>query len=203
MSLPKGNFDVIFENVLSILRTYSATLDAADQFEVKDDFFRPWSPPDADGRYIFAYLASLSPDQRRSSARTHFQYDVGIWLEVICLASAQRDADAGTWVSSDQNASRQCRGLVQAVLSVLYAADNLDLLTTPGAAVSTRPLIDVQPYPPEALEMEKAAVGMRINLKVGTVFVPNTGTGPALDIISASASGGSNDYGADVDVPQD
>ena len=201
MSLPQGNFDILFDGVVSIVRAYSATLATEDQFSVHDDYFRPWTVESMDGDHVFIFLASLDPDPKRSGAWTYHEYTVGIWLEVISIQSGAYDVSEKTYVTSDAMASRRCRRLVQALMSVLYKYSNLWLNTTPGEVVSRRPMINVQPYPPQALESEKAAVGMRINLDVGTVFEPTTDSGIDLELISVSANG-DNAFGADVDVPQ-
>lgn len=198
MSLPQGNFDKLYDRVIATLNAYSATLASEDQFQVVDDYFRPWAAPESDGRYVFTFMSAVQPEPNRSAARAYYAYRVSFWLEVIVVAEAERNSSTGVFTNSDQVAARQCRRLVEGLMGALYSLENQDLGTTPGEIIAERPMLDVQPYPPELMETERAVVGMRITLSVGTYFEPADISGQDLATVAVTGVGD----GVTANVPQ-
>ncbi len=177
----KGGFDVAFDNIKSILETYSAAQPEDEQYIILADYYRNF--PASAGAYVFLYLGPIIPDPRRSAGNVHYAYDVDYGLDLIALGKGAQGAE---YTRADEAAGIRLRYLIQQVLNALYPKDNMQLGFPPGT-LRGRPLLQINPLPPEMQIGERPIVGARLTLSLGMAWEPGLLAGDALTDINVTA----------------
>ena len=177
----KGGFDVAFDNIKSILETYSAAQPEDEQYIVHADYYRNF--PAAAGAYVFLYLGPIIPDPRRSAGNVHFAYDVDYGLDLIALGKGTQGAE---YTRADEAAGIRLRYLIQQVLNALYQPDKPNL-GLPQGTLSKKPMLRIDPLPPEMQIGERPIVGARLTLSLGMAWEPGLLAGDALTDIYVTA----------------
>ena len=177
----KGGFDVAFDNIKSILEIYSAEQVIAERFIVQADFYRNF--PAAAGAYVFLYLGSITPDSSRSVRNVHFAYDVDYVLDLIALGKGTQGEE---YTRADEAAGIRLRYLIQQVLNALYQKENVNL-SMPDGSLSKKPMLRIEPLPPEMQIGERPIVGARLTLSLGMAWEPGLLAGDALTAINVTA----------------
>jgi len=177
----KGGFDVAFDNIKSILETYSAAQPAEERYIVNADYYR--NLPAKAGAYVFLYLSSINPDASRSAGNVHFAYDVDYGLDLIALGKGTQGTE---YTRADEAAGIRFRYLLQQVLNALYQPDKPNL-GLPKGTISKKPMLRIEPLPPEMQIGERPIVGARLTLTLGMAWEPGLLAGDDLTKIEVIA----------------
>lgn len=177
----KGGFDVAFDNIKSILETYSAAQPEDERFTVQADYYRNF--PAVAGAYVFLYLGTINPDSSRSVRNVHFAYDVDYVLDLIALGRGTQGAE---YTRADEAAGIRLRYLIQQVLNALYQKENVNLSLDQGT-LSKKPMLRIDPLPPEMQIGERPIVGARLTLSLGMAWEPGLLAGDSLTDINVTA----------------
>ena len=177
----KGGFDVAFDNIRAILEAYSAAQPADERFDVLPDYYRNF--PASAGAYVFLYLGAINPDIGRSAGNVYYAYDVDYGLDLIALGKGTQGAE---YTRADEAAGIRLRYLIQQILNALYQPDNMNL-GFPTGTLRGRPLLQINPLPPEMQIGERPIVGARLTLTLGMAYEPGTLAGETLTDIYVTA----------------
>ncbi len=178
----QGGFDVAFDNIKSILEIYSAAQPEEEQFILKADYYRNYTSLPA-GAHVFLYLGPIIPDPRSSARNVHFAYDVDYVLDLIALGKGTQGAE---YTRADEAAGIRFRYLVQQILNALYQPDKPNL-GLPQGTLSKKPMLRIDPLPPEMQIGERPIVGARLILTLGMAWEPGVLAGDALTDINVTA----------------
>ena len=176
----QGNFDILFDNLITILEAYSTAQPAAEQFTVYPDFYRDF-PANADIANVFLYMGEITPTKQVGQA--NFEYDAKYHLDLVTLG---KGTQGGTYSRGDKAAGARLRILIQQVLTALFPIDNREL-SMPAGSVSGKPLAQITPLPPDMLKSERPIAGARMTLTVGLAWEPTPLTGDELTAVSVTA----------------
>lgn len=176
----RGGFDIAFDNILSILETYSAAQPTDEQFAVFPDYYRNF-PAGKSGAFVFLYMGPISPTSQVGQA--YFAYDVDYNLDLVALGKGTQGV---LYSRADKAAGIRLRYLIQQVLVALFQADNRNL-NLPAGTVSKKPMLRIEPLPPEMQMSERPIVGARLTLSLGLAWEPDALTGEDLTDIYVTA----------------
>lgn len=183
MAEVRGGFDVLMDNIETILTDYATAqkaIDAGYDYSVLVDYYRNFNA-NTPGAYVFLALGAINPDQGKSAAQGFYQYTAQYFIDCV----VNKPGSSGE--RGDEAAGARLRYLIQQVLNALHAAGkyNLDM---PAGSIARRPMIQIQPLPPEMQMGERPIVGARLTMEVGLAWEPDRIEGTAIDSISVDAS---------------
>lgn len=176
----RGGFDVAFDNIISILETYSAAQPDAERFAVYPDYYRDF-PVNKTGAFVFLYMGTISPTSQ--VGQSHFAYDVDYNLDLVAMGKGTQGI---SYSRADKAAGIRLRYLIQQVLVALFQADNRNL-NLPAGTVSKKPMLRIEPLPPEMQRSERPIVGARLTLSLSLAWEPDALTGEDLTDIYVTA----------------
>jgi len=119
MAEHRALFDVLFDNIKSILEDYStqqATVDSSYAYTVYADYYRNY-PLNSPGAYVFLSLGGFNNESDKSASMAYYQYTVEYYLDLI----VNKPASSGE--RGDEAAGARLRYLIKQMLDSLHAAD--------------------------------------------------------------------------------
>ena len=183
MAEVRGNFDILMDNLETIFNDFSDAqelIDSTYAFDVYKDYYRNY-PVDRPGAYVFLSMGPMNQDTGKSASQAHYQYNADYYIDCVTNKPAS-SGDRG-----DEAAAARLRYLIKQVLDALHAAGKYDL-NLPNGSISRRPMLGIDPLPPEMQMVERPIVGARITLTVGMAYAPELLEGTALESIHVDAS---------------
>ncbi|MDC7125775.1 MAG: hypothetical protein PQJ46_09415 [Spirochaetales bacterium] len=172
--IDKGDFDNLFDSIVSILEAYSDEQDSDYQFKVKPDYYRNL-PASSSGAYAFPYFNELSAGQKAGHVG-YIQFSAQYIIDLFVFAKATDSSRA------DKAAGSRLRYLIQQVLDAIYNNENSQAMRRLGKP-------SFSPVPPERMNQmgERAYAACRMSFSANTAFEPSELEGTNLEAISITA----------------
>lgn len=185
MSEVRGDYDVLFDNLIDYLRSYATAESAVDSlrnYSVFEDFYT--TLPADPGAYVFPTLGAITPDRSKSSSQAYMAYDVDYPFDLIVKGRATRSGSVIT--RADAAAGARLRYLIQQMLNAIHSAPwDMGL---PRGSIASRPMMRFEPLPPDMQKSEESVIGARMTLTVGMAWKPIGPVGTALESVYVDAS---------------
>jgi hypothetical protein len=177
----KADFDTVFDNIKTILETYSAAQPAAERFIVWPDRFRDL-PTNDTVAHVIQHMGDISVDSQTTGGE--MELSVKYHFDLLVRAKGTRTDGAYTERAS-QAAGVRIRYLVHQLLSALFAAGTYDLSLASGK-IGSKEYTGFTPLFPEEIGERGLAAG-RLTISVATEWTPTAAAGTAIDGISVTA----------------
>jgi hypothetical protein len=176
----KATFDIFFDNLISVLETYSAAQPSGERFMVYPDRLRDM-PASTDVAQVYPYLASITPTDETTQGYT--QYDAVYWIDLVVKSKGTRSGAAYT--DGDEAAGIRLRYLIKQVIEALFPVGNRRL-NLPGGAMAKKGF-SASILPLKMQSAERAESAARITLTVGLAWEPVSLAGDELESILVTA----------------
>lgn len=176
----RGNFDIMFDNIVDVLEAYSAKQPELERFALHPDCGRD-IPNTTDIAMVLPMIAPITPTKSTTAGYT--DYDAQYYIDMFVKAAGER---VGTdYTKAGKAAGIRLRLLIQQVIDALFPAGNrlLDM----GAGTVAKKEFQVTPYFPEGQRAERILAAARLTLTVGLAWEPVYLEGTDLESISVTA----------------
>lgn len=181
MSINKGIHDLVYDQIVTILKTAAESQPEGYEFDVYDSAFRMQTPrKDAS---VFVVMEGLSNQREGSATHSHHEFEARYIIDMVCTARGRKAGE--TYEGADARASARLRMLVQQVMNILWHGENIDL-GLPVKYIANRHAPNVNFFDTDQVQSERPIVGARMNMSVRIPFQPEGIDGPELTEIGIS-----------------
>lgn len=181
-STARANFDLLFDGIVSRLKTASATYPAAEQFEVTPDEYR--IDIRRDGAYVFVYLGPVNPMRQRSGGPFSVM-EATYFIDVVTRLGGKKPA-TGDRQTAGEVAAERCRYLIKQVLDAMEFGKSQEY-GLPAGSIARREIQRIDPATPEGQQSENVIVAYRISMQFEIAYEPDRQDSVDLDEIRFDA----------------